>query len=105
MFGTVSQDKAIGYFRQAKTKPGKSGYPAPFSNIGKPMKFASGCNKDVWELPVLANGKPYDYNKKKDQAPPGEMRVFYTKDLKFCGIGSKEKRGGTGNPTNCELVR
>ncbi|KAL6852244.1 hypothetical protein ACO1O0_006785 [Amphichorda felina] len=106
LYGQVRQDRAIGYFREAKTKTGKSGYPKPFSNNGKVMKFPSGCKKDVWELPVLASGLPYDYNSKKGGVNnPGEMRVYYTKDLKYCGIGGKKNVGGTGNPHNCELLK
>ncbi|KND86394.1 hypothetical protein TOPH_08971 [Tolypocladium ophioglossoides CBS 100239] len=105
LYGDISQDKAIGYFRDAKTNSGSSGYPKPFDNKGGVMKFAKGCGKDVWELPVLANGKPYDYNKKKEGNSPGPMRVYYTKDLKFCAIGAKQNPDGKGNPHNCVLKK
>ncbi|KAI8278397.1 hypothetical protein K4K59_009234 [Colletotrichum sp. SAR11_240] len=107
LYGEISQDKAIGFFRDAKTKTGTgSGYPKPFGNQGNVMKFASGCGSDVWELPVLKSGKPYDYNAKKGSSnSPGPMRVYYTKDLKFCGIGGKLKPDGTGNPHNCVLKK
>ncbi|GJC83029.1 hypothetical protein ColLi_05867 [Colletotrichum liriopes] len=103
-YGEVGQDSAIGYFREAKTKAGSSGYPKKFDNKGSVMKFASGCASDVYELPVLSDGKRYDFNAKKGSSnKPGPMRVYYTKDLKFCGIGAKEKADGTGNPHNCVL--
>ncbi|KLU90390.1 hypothetical protein MAPG_10244 [Magnaporthiopsis poae ATCC 64411] len=104
VYGTVGMDKAIGYFRQAGTTPGLSGYPKPFGNAGKVMKFKSGCGSDVWELPLLASGKPYAYDKKKIDNPPGPIRVYYTSGLKFCGIGAKENPTGTGNPHNCKLA-
>ncbi|UNI13284.1 hypothetical protein JDV02_000041 [Purpureocillium takamizusanense] len=105
-YGDISYDKSIGFFRDAKTKTGQSGYPKPFDNKGNVMKFAKGCGKDVWELPVLANGKPYNYKEKKgDKNKPGPMRVYYTKDLKWCGIGGKLKPDGTGNPHNCQLKK
>ncbi|KAF9871002.1 hypothetical protein CkaCkLH20_11419 [Colletotrichum karsti] len=103
VYGDIGYDKAVGYFRAAKTTKGASGYPKPFDNKGNVMTFASGCSSNVWELPVLANGKAYDYNSKKGGNSPGPMRVYYTKDLKFCGIGAKEKADGTGNPHNCVL--
>ncbi|GKT51268.1 uncharacterized protein ColSpa_11449 [Colletotrichum spaethianum] len=103
-YGEVSQDCAIGYFREAGTKAGFSGYPKKFDNKGNVMKFASGCNENVYELPVFSNGKRYDFNAKKGSInKPGPMRVYYTKDLKFCGVGAKEHIGGTGNPHNCVL--
>ncbi|KAF4822941.1 hypothetical protein CGCTS75_v010542 [Colletotrichum tropicale] len=106
LYGEISQDKAIGFFRDAKTSTGASGYPKPFGNQGNVMKFASGCGSDVWELPVLKSGKPYDYKSKKGTSNnPGPMRVYYTKDLKFCGIGGKLKPNGTGNPHNCVLKK
>ncbi|KAJ3543940.1 hypothetical protein NM208_g3312 [Fusarium decemcellulare] len=106
LYGEIGQDKAIGFFRDAKTKTGLSGYPKKFGNEGNVMKFASGCTKDnVWELPVLANGKPYAFDKKKDGNSPGTMRVYYTKDLKFCAIGGKKNPNGTGNPHNCALKK
>lgn len=102
----MSYDRAVGYFRDAKTNTGASGYPKPFDNRGNVMKFASGCKTDVWELPLLASGKPYDYKKKKgDDNKPGPIRVYYTKNLKFCAIGAKEKPDGTGNPHNCQLKK
>ncbi|KAH8660325.1 Ribonuclease/ribotoxin [Xylariales sp. PMI_506] len=102
--GKVSQDKAIGYFRDAKTKTGTaSGYPKPFENNGGVMKFASGCTGNVWELPVLASGQPYQYAKKKDGNNPGPMRVYYTSDLKFCGIGAKSQDDNSGPPHNCAI--
>ncbi|KAL8412914.1 hypothetical protein RB596_009457 [Gaeumannomyces avenae] len=68
------------------------------------MKFPSGCGSDVWELPVLKSGKPYDYKSKKgDSNLPGPMRVYYTKDLKFCAIGAKLNPDGSGDPHNCVL--
>ncbi|CAH0054731.1 unnamed protein product [Clonostachys solani] len=108
-WGIVSQDRAEGYFRDAKTKTGKSGYPKPFGNAGKVMKFPSGCAKDVWELPLLPNeppfnGRPFDFNQKKENNDPGQIRVYYTKDLKFCGIGAKRtanKQERGNNPHNC----
>ncbi|KAF9878368.1 hypothetical protein CkaCkLH20_04406 [Colletotrichum karsti] len=106
LYGEIGQDKAIGFFRDAKTNTGGSGYPKPFDNKGNVMKFASGCGKDIWELPVLANGKPYDYKSKKGaNNGPGPMRVYYTKDLKFCAIGGKLNSDGTGNPHNCVLKK
>ncbi|KAI5867010.1 hypothetical protein GGS23DRAFT_553125 [Durotheca rogersii] len=103
LFGEVSQDRAIGFFRNAKTNTGASGYPKEFDNKGKVMKFAKGCTKDVWELPLLSTNKPYAFNSKKAGNRPGPLRVYYTKDLKFCGIGSKPTREGLGNPHNCEF--
>ncbi|KAK1702349.1 hypothetical protein BDP67DRAFT_585458 [Colletotrichum lupini] len=102
LYGTVKYDTSIGYLREAKTTAGSSGYPKPFDNRGNVMTFASGCSGTVYELPVLADGKRYDFNAKKGTTNrPGPMRVYYTKDLKFCGIGAKEKADGTGNPHNC----
>ncbi|KAK1482415.1 hypothetical protein CTAM01_13575 [Colletotrichum tamarilloi] len=102
LYGTVKYDTSIGYLREAKTTAGSSGYPKPFDNRGNVMTFASGCSGTVYELPVLADGKRYDFNAKKGTTNrPGPMRVYYTKDLKFCGVGAKEKADGTGNPHNC----
>ncbi|VUC24333.1 unnamed protein product [Clonostachys rosea] len=104
LWGVVSQDRAEGYFREAKTNTGKSGYPKPFGNAGKVMKFPSGCGEDVWELPLLANGNRFDFNQKKENNDPGQIRVYYTKDLKFCGIGAKKtanKQERGNNPHNC----
>ncbi|PHH92183.1 hypothetical protein CDD83_8569 [Cordyceps sp. RAO-2017] len=104
VYGEIRQDRAIGYFRDAKTHQGQSGYPKPFDNKGKVMKFPKGCGKDVWELPVLANGRPYAYKDKKgNNNRPGPIRVYYTKGLKFCAIGGKLNPDGTGNPHNCVL--
>ncbi|KAI1852430.1 hypothetical protein JX265_011063 [Neoarthrinium moseri] len=104
LIGKVPQDKAIGYFREAKTKSGKSGYPKKFDNKGKVMSFASGCTgKEVWELPVLNNGVRYDYDKGKDGNNPGPMRVYYAADLTFCAIGSKSKDDNSGPPHNCKV--
>ncbi|GAB0134925.1 hypothetical protein EsDP_00003277 [Epichloe bromicola] len=101
-YGEVSYDKAVEYFREAGTTPGKSGYPKEFRNLGNVMTFPQGCNQDVWELPLLANGKRYDYNKKKGGNEPGPIRVYYTKNLMFCAIGAKENANGSGNPHNCQ---
>ncbi|KAH8881854.1 hypothetical protein GQ53DRAFT_886479 [Thozetella sp. PMI_491] len=84
LIGYVSQDKSIGYFREAKTQTGTaSGYPKPFGNKGNVLKFASGCGSDVWELPVLNNSVRFDFNKKINKGKanennPGPMRGYYT---------------------------
>ncbi|KAL8291084.1 hypothetical protein RB597_005557 [Gaeumannomyces tritici] len=105
-YGVIGQDRAIGYFREARTSTGTgSGYPKPFDNKGNVMKFPSGCGSNVWELPVLNKGKRYDYKAKKDGNSPGPMRVYYTKDLKFCAIGAKLNPNGSGNPHNCVLKK
>ncbi|CAH0030583.1 unnamed protein product [Clonostachys rhizophaga] len=39
IYGTVSQDRAIGYIRKAKTNKGQSGYPKKLSNKGNVRKF------------------------------------------------------------------
>lgn len=103
--GTVSQDKVIGYLRQAGTKKGASGYPTTFTNNNNVIKIPSGCTKkQLWELPVLANGKPYDINKKKGDNNPGPMRVYYADDLTFCAVGVKENpENNSGNPHNCKV--
>ncbi|KAK7744767.1 hypothetical protein SLS62_010070 [Diatrype stigma] len=112
LLGEVSQDRAIGYLRAAGTKTGTaSGYPKKFGNAGSVLKFASGCTStNVWELPVLANNKPFDINKKINKGKalandPGPMRVYYTDKLKFCGIGTKSNKDNSGNPHNCALRR
>ncbi|KAL4888564.1 Ribonuclease/ribotoxin [Aspergillus ambiguus] len=96
---------AIGYFREAKTKSGKSGYPKRFYNNEK-LKFQKGCRDkkvELWELPVLDGGKRYPYDKPKKDAPPGSMRVYYTKDLKFCGIGTKSNPNNSGKVHLCRV--
>ncbi|KAI1246458.1 hypothetical protein MGN70_013357 [Eutypa lata] len=110
--GDISQDKAIGYFRAAGTKKGTaSGYPKQFYNNGNALKFASGCTtSNVWELPVLSSNKPFDINKKinkgkPDENNPGQMRVYYTDKLKFCGIGTKSKDDNSGPVHNCVLKK
>ncbi|KAK2594627.1 hypothetical protein QQS21_007664 [Conoideocrella luteorostrata] len=106
-YGEVSYDKAVGFFRDAKTNTGASGYPKKFDNVGNVMKFKKGCKKNVWELPLNSNGKPYDYKKKKAGNSPGPIRVYYTKNLKFCGIGAKEHKKDVrpNNPHNCALKK
>ncbi|CAH0056232.1 unnamed protein product [Clonostachys solani] len=106
LYGTVSQDRAIGYIREAKTKKGRSGYPKKFNNNGNIMKFPKGCSRDIWELPLLPNGKPYHFTNKKSYSNPEYIRVYYTKNLKFCGIGAKRVRSTTirnNFPHNCQL--
>ncbi|KAL5356233.1 Ribonuclease/ribotoxin [Aspergillus floccosus] len=105
LIGKVPQDKAIGYFHEAKTKSGKSGYPKRFTNNEK-LKFQKGCRDkkvELWELPVLDGGRRYAYDKPKQDAPPGAMRVYYTKDLKFCGIGAKSKPDNSGPVHLCKV--
>jgi hypothetical protein len=105
LIGKVPQDKAIGHFREAKTKAGKSGYPKRFYN-NENLKFKKGCRDkkvELWELPVLNGGQRYAYDKPKQEAPPGPMRVYYTKDLKFCGIGTKSNRDNSGPVHLCKV--
>ncbi|GES60498.1 hypothetical protein ATEIFO6365_0002100900 [Aspergillus terreus] len=105
LIGKVPQDKAIGYFREAKTKAGKSGYPKEFSNKEN-LKFQKGCRGKkvkLWELPVLDGGRRYAYDKPKQEAPPGPMRVYYTEDLKFCGIGTKSNPDNSGPVHLCKV--
>lgn len=106
-YGDIQEDTAIKYYGRAKTSQGKSGYPKTFANQGELLKFPSVCNNtEVWELPVLASGKPFDITKKKskkEQNHPGPMRVYYTKDLEFCTIGARMYQNDTGNPHNCDL--
>lgn len=52
---------------------------------------------------MLKNGRPYDYKKKKEGNNPGPMRVYYTKDLKFCAIGTKSNDDNSGNTHNCKV--
>ncbi|KAE8155206.1 Ribonuclease/ribotoxin [Aspergillus avenaceus] len=105
LIGKVSQDKSIGYFREAKTTAGKSGYPMRFYN-NEELAFGSGCrdkNAEIWELPVLDGGKRYDYQKSKKELNPGRMRVYYTKDLTFCGIGTKSNDDNSGPVHSCKI--
>ncbi|KAF4812306.1 hypothetical protein CGCSCA5_v009233 [Colletotrichum siamense] len=103
LYGEIKLADAMRDVAAAKTTKGSSGYPKPFGNLGNVMNFASGCSSDVWELPVLPGGKAYNYNAKKGGNSPGPIRVFYNKNLQFCGIGAKEKADGSGNPHNCAL--
>ncbi|KAI9933043.1 hypothetical protein ASPWEDRAFT_42797 [Aspergillus wentii DTO 134E9] len=86
VLGHIPQSKVNAEYNEAGTKTGASGYPKKFENKDK-LHLAPGCGTDagLWELPVLDGGKPYDYN--KTDANPGLMRVYYTTELRFCGIG------------------
>lgn len=65
----------------------------------------SGCRDkkaELWELPVLDGGRRYRYEKPKSEALPGRMRVYYTKDLTFCGIGTKSNGDNSGPAHLCQ---
>ncbi|PGG96826.1 hypothetical protein AJ79_09432 [Helicocarpus griseus UAMH5409] len=96
LIGNISRNKVTEYINNVGIPlDTASGFPKPFvNNMG--LKFEIGCGEEVYQLPVLANGEPFDVNKKINQDTanennPGRLRVFYdwgqNWSMWYCGIG------------------